>query len=330
MNLLVLTNNPNRASFGQRIASHLGALRDNGIDCEVVKFPDGSLARRKLFQRAASFDGVLLHKKALNPIDAFWVRRYGNKVLYDFDDAIMYSEKHPDRPSRKRQKSFRRTVQLADIIIAENPCLAEHARQFNKTVEILPTGLDTGAYKAVGNSKNDGKIRLVWIGSSATLKYLAEIKSALEEIGARFDNVVLRIVADDFLELQKMQVEKHKWSLETEATDIAGSHIGLAPLSDNKFTQSRFCFKIFQYAAAGLPTIASPVGANPVYVREGVDGFLARNRSEWIEKTSQLLKDPELRRQIGQAARHDVQQFDLKILGGKLVNLIKGCLKNAL
>lgn len=329
MNLLILTNNPERASFRQRIASHLGTLQTNGIGCEVVRFPAGSLERRKLFQRAVTFSGVLLHKKLLNSFDAFWLRRYSRKVLYDFDDAIMYSEKHPDRPSRRRQKSFQRTVKLADMVIAENPCLAAHARRFNKSVEILATGLDTGAYKLESDSKNDGKMRLVWIGSSATLKYLAEIKPALEEIGSRFSNVVLRIIADDFLELQNMQVEKHQWSLEKEAIDIAESHIGLAPLPDNKFTQSRFCFKIFQYAAAGLPTIVSPVGANPVYVREGVNGFLAADHSDWIEKTSQLLKDPKLRKQIGQAARQWVEQFDLRVIGRQLCDLVVSCLQSA-
>lgn len=329
MNLLILTNNPNRASFRQRIASHLATLRANGIDCEVFKLPVGSLRRRKLFQRAAGFDGVLLHKKALNLLDACWLRHHSKKVLYDFDDAIMYSEKYPDRPSRKRQKSFQRTVRLADMVIAENPCLAEHARQLNKRVEVLPTGLDTAAYNLESDSKKDGKIRLVWIGSSATLKYLTEIKPALEGIGSRFADVVLRIVADDFLELENMHVEKHKWSLETEAGDITGSHIGLAPLPDNKFTQSRFCFKIFQYAAAGLPTIASPVGANPVFVREGVNGFLASSCSDWIEKTSQLLKDPKLRRQIGQAARQEVKQFDLGIIGKRLSELVVSCLQGA-
>jgi glycosyltransferase involved in cell wall biosynthesis len=328
VDLLILTNNPERASFRQRVASHLGALQANGINSEIVKFPPGPVERRKLFQQAVDFDGVLLHKKALNSFDAHWLRRYSRKVVYDFDDAIMYSEKHPSKPSRKRKKSFQRTVELADMVIAENPCLAEQARQFNMSVEVLPTGLDTHVYKLEGGSKkDDGKIRLVWIGSSATLKYLAEIKPVLEEIGSRFDNVVLRVIADEFLELRNMQVEKRRWSLEEEAADIGECHVGLAPLPDNKFTQSRFCFKIFQYAAAGLPTIASPVGANPVYLREGVNGFFATDHSDWIEKTSRLIKEAELRNQIGQAAKREVEQFDIRVVGKQLSDLLLSCLR---
>ncbi|HUS73235.1 MAG TPA: glycosyltransferase family 4 protein [Sedimentisphaerales bacterium] len=328
MNILILTNNPTRASFRQRIAVYLEVLRDNGIECEVARFPPGSLARWKLLKRSADFDGVFLHKKRLNLLDAFWLRRYAQKVIYDFDDAIMYSDKHPGRPSRKRQKSFQRTVELADMVIADNSYLAEHARKYNPSVEVLPTGLDTCAYKLKAGPENNDKTRLVWIGSKSTLPYLAEIKPALEEIGSRFDDVVLRIVCDDFFDLENMQVEKRRWSLENQAVDLATSHIGLAPLPDNKFTQSRFCFKILQYAAAGLPVIASPIGANTEYVREGSNGFLAGDSSEWIDKISRLLSDSQLRKQMGQAGRADVQRFDLKVQGEQLLNLINGCLKN--
>ncbi|MCX5638735.1 MAG: hypothetical protein NTX52_13750 [Planctomycetota bacterium] len=37
MNLLIITNNPNRASFRQRIGVYIDALRSNGIDAEVAK-----------------------------------------------------------------------------------------------------------------------------------------------------------------------------------------------------------------------------------------------------------------------------------------------------
>lgn len=255
-----------------------------------------------------------------------WLHRYARKIIYDFDDAIMYSDKHPETPSHKRQTSFQRTVKLADVIIADNPYLADHARTFNKNVEILPTGLDTDAYKLQANPKNDGKIRLAWIGSRSTLKYLAEIKPALEEIGSRFDNVVLRIICDDFFDLQNMEVEKCWWSLETQAADLVTSEIGLAPLPSNKFTRGKSGgFKLLQYAAAGLPVIAS-AGVNANYIRQGVSGFFASDCSEWVENISRLLKDPQLRKRMSEAGKINARRFDLRIQGKQLVNLLKGCL----
>jgi len=327
MNILAISNNPSRASFRQRIGVYLGTLRSNGINTEVAKLPNGSLARRKLFKRAADFDGVFLHKKGLNFFDAFWLRRYSKKLIYDFDDAVMYSPKAPDRNSLSHFIPFRRTAKLADMIIAGNSYLAEHARKFNPNVEILPTGLDTEAYKVQDGPRNDGKIRLVWIGSKSTLCYLAEIKPALEEIGSRFDNVILRIICDDFLNLQNVPVEKYLWSEETEATDLATCNIGLAPLPDNRFTRGKCGFKSLQYASAGLPVIASPVGVNTDYIRQG-GGYLADGVSDWIDKLCQLISDPQLRKQMGQIGKAKVQRFDLRVLGRVLIRLIKGCIES--
>ncbi|MFQ5772533.1 MAG: glycosyltransferase family 4 protein, partial [bacterium] len=263
----------------------------------------------------------------LNFFDAFWLRRYSKKLIYDFDDAVMYSPKAPDRNSLSHFIRFRRTAKLADMIIAGNSYLAKHARKFNPNVEILPTGLDTDAYKVQADPRNDGKIRLVWIGSKSTLRYLAEIKPALEEIGSRFDNVILRIICDKFFELQNMPVEKYWWSEDTEATDLATCDIGLAPLPDNRFTRGKCGFKILQYAAAGLPVIASPVGVNTDYIRQG-GGYLADGVSDWIDKLCQLMSDSQLRKQMGQIGKAKVQRFDLRVLGNLLIRLIKGCIES--
>jgi len=329
MNLLVVTNNPTNASFRQRIEVYLAMLRENGIDCQVAKLPPSFLKRRKLFRQTAGFDGVFLHRKILNFCDAFWLRRYNRKIIYDFDDAVMYSAKKPGSCCLSQQRRFRRSVELADLVIAGNPYLAEHARRFNPRVEVLPTGLDTRAYSAETKPENDGKIRLVWIGSKSTLRYLARIKPALEEIGARFDNVILRIICDDFFDLQNIRVEKRRWSKHTEAADLITSDIGLAPLADDRFTRGKCGYKILQYQAAGLAVVASPVGVNAQYVLNGVTGFHAIDASQWIDKISELIKNAELRNRMGQEGKLNVRRFDLNILAKQLARVVKECLKNA-
>ena len=331
MNLLIISNNPERASFRQRIQMHLGTLRRDGIDCEVVHYPRGSLARHKVLKRSVEFDAVYLHKKTLNFLDALWLRRYARNVIYDFDDAVMYHDKHPERkPSRhKHTKPFERTVKLAQLVIAGNSYLAEHARKFNANVEVLPTSLDIKTYDCQADRENDGKIRLVWIGSKSTLKYLAEIKPALEEIGARFSNVVLRIICDDFFDLENMQVEKRQWSLDSQATDLATSDIALAPLPDNRFARGKCGFKVLQYAATGLPAVASPVGVNSEYVLDGVTGYHASQINEWVDRISELIGNTETRKKMADAAKRHVGRFDSIVIGKKLSGLITAFIKGS-
>lgn len=327
MKLFIVTNNPDRASFKQRIGIYLDALRAGGIDCEVAKLPAGSLARRRLFKRAADFDGVFLHKKGLNPFDAWWLRRYSKKIIYNFDDALMYSDKNPERRSRSHFVPFRRSVTLADMVICGSSYLAEHARAFNSNVKILPLGLKVSDYETDSPAKADGKVRLVWVGSESTLSYLQEIKPAIEQIAARFDNVVLRVICEGFPEFQDISVEKRLWSRYTLGDDLATSDIGLAPLPDNPFTRGKCSFKVLEYSAAGLAVIASPVGTNSDHVRDNVTGFLAANVSEWITKITKLIENPQLRKKMGQAGMKQAANFDVGIIGKKLCGLITECIK---
>jgi glycosyltransferase involved in cell wall biosynthesis len=324
--LLVVSNNPARASFRQRIGIHMPALQERGIACEVARLPAGAWGRRRLYLEAKAFDGVFLHRKMLNAWDAYWLGRACRKLIYDFDDAIMYNDRRPEKISRVRFRRFGRSVSLADRITTGNEYLADHARRYNPGVTVIPTGLDLRPYAVAPPRSNDGKVRLVWIGSRATLKYLADIKPALEEIGARHGNVVLRIVADAFFDLHHMTVEKAAWSVEGEVSDLTACDIGLAPLPDNPFTRGKCGFKILQYQAAGLPVVASPVGVNSTYVSDGVTGFTAQDIPNWTDRLDILIRDTGLRTSMGRAGRHHVEEFDKEAVGRRFCDLVAECL----
>ena len=328
LRLLVITNNNSldQPSFRQRVAVYLDVLRSKGVDCQVARLPRDVLERRALFASARHFAGVLLHRKPLTAWDAFWLHRLGGTVIYDFDDAIMYSDRQGGRICRIRSCRFRRTVALSRLVIAGNEYLAEHARRYNAHVEILPTGLDVGAYPVQMPREKDGAIRLVWIGGGRVLKHLRGIVPALEELGRRFPQVRLRIISSEFLGLQSMRVEQRPWSRETEVADLVTSDIGLAPLADDHFARGKCAFKILQYQAAGLPVAASPVGVNEQYVRDGTTGFLVRDLSQWVDRVAALIENPDLRMALGRAGRRDAEKFDVHVLGERLYRLLLECL----
>ena len=329
MKLLILSNNPDRASFRQRIAVYVDTLKTNGIDCDITKLPGGLIARRKLFKLASDFDGVFLHKKGLNIFDAYYLKKNSKKIIFNFDDAVMYSDAHPQQYSASHFRPWRRSVKLADMVIVGSSYLAELARMFNQNVEILPIGLKIDDYKVENPKKSDDKIRLVWIGSESNLKYLGQIKPVIEAIGSRFPNVVLRIIGDKFFDMPGMPVEKLQWSDQTRVLGLVTSDIGLAPLPDNRFTRGKCSFKVLEYAAAGLPVVASPIGTNKDHIREGITGFLAENDDQWLEKISLLVKDRQLRQTMGRQGRDFAQQFDISVIGKRFCGIIRKCLADA-
>lgn len=327
--LLIISNNPLRPSFRQRIEMFLDSLRERGIDCQVSKLPKCYIKRWRLFRRSADFDAVLFHKKCLNFIDAKFLRANAKKIIYDFDDAVMFKPTQPDNKRTSHMRLFKRTAKLADCVIAGNQYLASFAREYNSNVHTIVTGLVLDDYKVDVNRPDDSKIRLVWIGSKATLKYLRRLREPLEQIARQFDNVVLRIICDTFFELDNMPVEQHRWSLDTQAVDLATSDIGLAPLCDNRFTRGKCGYKILQYMAAGLPVIASPVGVNREYIEKSKAGLLAENDGQWIEKLSTLIQNTRVRSEMADAGGEFVKRFDKTVLADEFVSVINDCVNNS-
>ena len=327
MRVLIITNNPERASFRQRVGVYLDMLAGHGVESEVAVLPKGFLARRRLFRQAASFDGVFLHKRLLTAYDLRSLRQHSKTLIYNFDDAIMYSDKHPGGHSRTHDSRFRRTVRQADMVIVGSSYLADFARPLNANVQVLPLGLDIRDYGVDPLPAPDGKIRLVWIGSESTLPYLETIRPAIERIVARFDNVVVRIICDPFPCWPGVPMERIAWSPQARRTMLATSDIGLAPLPDNPFTRGKCTFKVLEYSASGLPVVASPVGTNAEHIRDGATGFLATTTEDWVDKIVQLIENPERRRSMGLAGMERAREFDISVVGQELCMLISECLQ---
>ncbi len=327
--LLILSHNPNRASFRQRIGVYLPRLQAEGIDCTVIRIPSKYIPRWRLLKRVGDYDGVFLQKSTLNFFDAFLVRSYSKKLIYDFDDAIMYDPNNPFGSHSSHPRQFRRTIKLADIVIAGNPYLADRATMYRSRILVLPTGLDVSKYASVPPPISDGKIRLVWIGSTSTLKYLRDIIPTLEQIGRRFPHVILKVICDSFFDLSSLPVEKCVWTAANEAIDLASCDIGLAPLPNDPFTKGKCGYKILQYFACGLPVVGSPVGMNTQLIEEGKCGFLADNPDQWLARLSQLIDNVDLRRIMGKEGRSYVFQYDLDPLGRKLVDIVANWLSES-
>jgi glycosyltransferase involved in cell wall biosynthesis len=326
--LLILTRDRAGAPFRQRVQAYLGPLAAHGIACEVEELAKLPWPRRMQLRRAGEFDGILLHRKTMTAWDA---RGLGaaRRVIYDFDDAVMFQARSPHRPHAGRLRRFERTVTRADLVLAGNPNLAEHTRRIGaRHVEVIPTGLDTGRYRPKRDYDSPGPVRLVWIGSRSTLKQLIAFRPALEQIGRAVAGIMLRVIADAKLDIPGLAVENVPWRLETETDLLAESDIGIAPLPDTPYTRGKCGFKIVHYMAARLPVVASPVGVNADYVRDGRIGFRAQSPDEWIERVQRLASDSRLREQMGRAGRRRAEaEFDFSVLAPRVCNLIEEVLR---
>ena len=321
--LLVLTRDRENASFRQRIAPYLGPLYERGIAAEVVELATSAWARRRQWRAAREFDGVLLQRKTLTAWDA-WALGPSPRLIYDFDDAVMYQARAPAQPNPTRLRRFERTAARAHLVMAGSPYLARYADAVGaRRAEVVPTGLDVARFPPKTDYASSGPPRLVWIGSASTLKQLEPLRATFEALGRAMPDLALRIIADAPLEVAGLQVENVPWSLEAEGRLLAESDIGIAPLPDTPYTRGKCGFKVLQYMAAGLPVVTSPVGVNADYVRHDATGLWAKTTEEWLEAVRHLAGDARLRQRMGAAGRRRVEvEFAFQALAPKVVDLV--------
>jgi glycosyltransferase involved in cell wall biosynthesis len=86
----------------------------------------------------------------------------------------------------------------------------------------------------------------------------------------------------------------------TAALDVAC----LVPKSNEGFSNS-----VLEKMALGLPLVVTDMGGNREAVEHGTNGYVIRpgDREALVEALSRLAKDPERRRQMGQASRQRVE-----------------------
>jgi glycosyltransferase involved in cell wall biosynthesis len=305
--IMVITTNLQQASFRLRVDALRSLLAERGFELDVKVRPKGWLARRGMLRTASGYHAVLLQRKFLDPSDARLLRRSARRILYDVDDAVMFHAHPVGRISRWRtQRRFEATARIVDHVVAGNEYLAEMFRQHGRSVTVLPTCVDPGHYRIKQHAPSDG-VGLVWIGSRSTLPYLQQQMPAIEEAALKMPGLRLVTIADATIERAKLPIEHIRWTEAEEAEALIRGDIGIAPTPDTPWTRGKCGFKIIQYMAAGLPAIASPVGANAEIVKPET-GMLATTPAQWTDAALKLASNVQLRRAMGSAGRLRVER----------------------
>lgn len=324
--VLVLATNLQQASCRLRINSLIQPLHQRGIRLVVQVRPKNIFARRRLLKSASQFNAVILQRKFLDPSDAALLRRSARKIILDLDDALMFHNRPVGLISQLRtRRRFIATAQILDHLVAGNQYLADQFRRLNPTLPatILPTVVDVESYPQKIH-KPSTAVQLVWIGSASTLPYLAEALPVLETAAGITPGLRLTLIADRTLSSPILPIDHIPWSQSTERQSLLRGDIGIAPTPQDPWTLGKCGFKIIQYMAAGLPVIASPIGANAEIILDRRTGYLPPKLADWPALIDQLSRNPSLRQSLGQAGREYAQsRFSLPIAVNTWADLIE-------
>lgn len=331
--LFITQGNTDHASSRIRCLQYFPSLERSGYTCTwIPRIPvrKGSFFDRFLvfpFQKRVNrlriFLGILLMPYHILFIQRIFLpewllktaRRRKKKIVFDFDDAIYYSE--TDKKAGIKTKNM---IGQADQVIVSSPVLYKYAATYSNHVEMITSPVIVPPGQIPAYEKPFPIIG--WVGSEWTSKYLDLLAGVFHELKKKYAVRFLFVGSKSGI-LPDIQPEIIPWSSEKEPELLSRIDIGIMPLPDTPFEKGKGGYKLFQYMAAGKPVVASPVGINTLIVKEGVNGFLCRDTGEWYQALEKLLQDARLREQMGNAGyRLAKESYGLEVCFQRLMNVL--------
>ncbi|HLY64692.1 MAG TPA: glycosyltransferase family 4 protein [Chloroflexota bacterium] len=327
------------ASVRNRIVNYVAPLTAAGMDCDVAprlpcwacrleQWENGTQLQKAFFYGSFALDrllriiatpryDVVVVQRDVFPFSAGLYERLlfalNDKVVYDTDDALHVNPGFASKTIFQRLRpleKYEAMMRSAKAVVVANPFLMEHALQLNPATIEIPMTIDCQGYQPrVEASERSSELIVGWTGGRTSFVYLPMLRGPLENLTSKLP-LVFEIVSgfDVPVDFGQVRIRRKPWRLDSETADIADFDIGVLPLIDGEFERGKFPFKALQYMAAGLPVVASPVGVLSSLIEHGHTGFLAETEADWEHYLGLLLRDPELRLEMGRAARRKVEQ----------------------
>ncbi len=254
-------------------------------------------------------------------------------IIYDFDDAIFHNYDSSSKWYVRMllRKKLHHTLRVSKIAFCGNKYLAKYASSICQRTEIIPTVINTDKFIPISNIKpKKEQLRIGWIGTPTTFKqYLNNILPFLKDLVLQEGCKILIMGASKNITNTHPSIEFIEWKEEREVPFIQSLDIGIMPLNKSPWAKGKCGLKIIQYMACGIPVVASPVGVNSEIVEHGVNGFLADTEQEWYECIKKLLKDRDLRTQMGLYGREKIiKDFSLNVWGPRVSDILLNVLED--
>jgi glycosyltransferase involved in cell wall biosynthesis len=274
-----------------RLADPASALRD-GADIIITQ--------RHAIPTMAEAEALTAHCRAK-----------GTRLIYDLDDDL--AQIPADHPEAARLGPLAgivtHLVRHADDVWVSTPHLAASLGRTRQRPRIIANGLDERLWwpSAPSAPAPGAPTRFLVMGTTTHGADFAIIAPALERLRTEFGHRV-RIdvigttpgaLPDGVNRLDPPATARSYPGFVTWFSRERSWDIGLAPLADTPFNRSKSAIKAMDYAALGLPTIASDIGVYDDAIINGINGEkVANNPTVWYVALATLVRDPARRARL--------------------------------
>lgn len=161
--------------------------------------------------------------------------------------------------------------------------------------------------------------------------FITEVLPAIDQVLGQHAHVKLTVVG--YLELPAAFLKRHAGqvlqmppvkSVQAYWSFLASSDINLAVLTPDPITDCKSELKWFEAACFGVPSVVSATQNYLDVIRDGEDGFIARDPNQWHDLLCRLIQDPALRRDMGARARERVMtEYGLVHMAGNICDILR-------
>ena len=247
---------------------------------------------------------------------------YNKPLLVDFDDNVFSQDgREPEKFAYKEGDALHYLTTLLEnctAITVSVPSLQKVYEKYAPT-HVLPNMVDMKDWK-FERRKHD-RPTVGWAGSSSHVVDHKVLEPVYQGVVAENPDVVFSFVGHMLPEHIK-GLERKNWEIKP-ATDWwdgnpesqmtyprllaeCGYDIGLAPLIDSEFNESRSLAKWFEYTMTGIPVVASNVGPYKE-LNDGYHALKSTTTNEWVENINYLLKNKDEQQRIVGIAKHHIR-----------------------
>jgi glycosyltransferase involved in cell wall biosynthesis len=233
----------------------------------------------------------------------------GAAVVWDDDDDSLRPQKNLSRGNLQRGRAAairlaarRRLFGIADLVTTTTPTLAEIFRADGaRTVQVIENYVMDGV---IAPRRPHSGLLIGWYGLEEHKLELDHIPlvEALEDLLEAHSDVHVTTVGVPLRGLRHERYQhRQPMGIEQLMQLAASFDVGLAPLSPEvRINPLRSSIKVKEYAALGVPWLASPIGP---YARLGErEGGRLVADDRWFEELDALVRDERARRKLAQRA----------------------------
>ncbi|HEX5146110.1 MAG TPA: glycosyltransferase [Conexibacter sp.] len=231
------------------------------------------------------------------------LRASGTAIVWDNDDYVMPPQARAgEQQARRAQAEIMQTIPLAHLVTTTSQMLAEQYRAWGAAdVQVVenylpqhfarpPAAHGEGVlvgWVAAGEHVHD----VERLGLRATFQRLLAThpEARVATIGVSLELASERYAHTDIVEYRELP------------DHIGAFDVGIAPIADIPFNRAKSNVKLKEYAAMGVPWLASPIGPYTGLGEKQGGRLVADDR--WHDELERLIRDERARRKLAKAGR---------------------------